>query len=78
MPTINTLRKQLHNKNLRAKVFAKTDGTCWYCEARFADDYHPPEIDHVYPISLGGTNEIDNLVPCCYLCNTRKGNRVSV
>ncbi len=29
-------------------------------------------VDHVIPISKGGTNYIDNLVPACSLCNNEK------
>jgi hypothetical protein len=31
-------------------------------------------IDHVEPISGGGSNEKTNLVMACYECNTRKSN----
>jgi 5-methylcytosine-specific restriction endonuclease McrA len=76
MPTINTLRKSLSkNKKLRAMVFAKTHGTCWYCGIPFEQSRHGPEIDHVIPLARGGDNHIDNLVPCCYLCNAKKGAR---
>lgn len=31
--------------------------------------------DHVIPMSRGGANTLDNLVPCCWPCNQDKGNR---
>jgi 5-methylcytosine-specific restriction endonuclease McrA len=31
-------------------------------------------IDHFTPISRGGDNDIDNLVPCCQRCNSSKSN----
>lgn len=34
-------------------------------------------FDHVVPFVSGGTNTVDNLVPCCLLCNERK-NRFPV
>lgn len=35
-----------------------------------------PTVDHVQPLSRGGSNDISNLVLCCLDCNQRKGNRV--
>lgn len=32
-------------------------------------------VDHVVPISKGGTNSIENLIPCCGSCNSSKGNK---
>jgi 5-methylcytosine-specific restriction endonuclease McrA len=33
-------------------------------------------IDHVFPVALGGTNDIANLVTACRACNLTKGARV--
>ena len=33
-------------------------------------------IDHIIPLSLGGTNELNNLQTLCVRCNAMKGNKI--
>ena len=42
---------------------------CAYCGKPLGDNV---TIDHIIPIVRGGTNDIDNLVPCCRHCNSKK------
>lgn len=58
--------------NLRADVWAKSSGKCWYCGADLNPfrNYH---IEHVNPKSKGGADTLDNLVPACSDCNLSKG-----
>jgi 5-methylcytosine-specific restriction endonuclease McrA len=32
-------------------------------------------VEHVIPVSSGGSNEIENLVPACKACNSIKSNK---
>jgi 5-methylcytosine-specific restriction endonuclease McrA len=44
---------------------------CAACGSR--NDVH---VDHIIPVSKGGTSERSNLQPLCYWCNGIKGGRI--
>lgn len=46
-------------------------GGCAIC-----DSTEHIEIDHIVPISRGGTNTIDNVQPLCRHCNASKGAKI--
>lgn len=60
------------SKKLRFDVFKRDGFQCTYCGEA------PPkvtlEIDHIEPVSKGGTNDINNLVSACFDCNRGKRN----
>lgn len=45
---------------------------CRYCTNKL--DIYNIVCDHVYPISMGGNSDVQNLQMICGRCNTRKGN----
>lgn len=47
-----------------------SSGICAYCGMKF----QPGDLtmDHVIPVSRGGTSEKFNIVPCCKGCNNKK------
>jgi len=49
------------------------DWTCAYCGVEV--DKQSVTEDHVIPLSRGGNNSIDNIVPSCGHCNISKGNK---
>lgn len=65
------------------KIDGRYVGFCHYCaiEIHYSDQcFHgeiPPEdlatIDHVIPLSKGGSNHVSNLVWSCRKCNEAKG-----
>jgi len=57
----------------RKVVWEKTNGRCYYCGIRLTPfNFH---VDHETPLSKGGSNEINNLLPACSVCNLEKKDR---
>ncbi len=55
----------------RIAVYERDRYQCRYCGAK---DRHVA-IDHVMPGSRGGSDDLENLVSACKICNCRKGNK---
>jgi hypothetical protein len=61
--------------SVRAQVLNRDRHTCYYCGARGSNvRFH---MDHVVPVSWGGTNDLANLVTACSRCNLKKGATVT-
>lgn len=57
---------------LRGLVFQRDGYVCTYCK----DEDGPFQIDHIVPVTRGGSNEPDNLCVACKPCNSSKGDRL--
>lgn len=66
------------SKKLRQKVRQDFNNRCAYCLSSQAYVFDPLEIDHILPISKGGTNDEENLCLACGMCNRHKYSRVSM
>lgn len=55
---------------VRFSVLARDGFRCVYCGAGPAAKLR---VDHVYPASKGGRNDLENLVTACDRCNSGKG-----
>lgn len=62
-------------RKLREQVYLLDGYECVYCGRRMRHGDDALTLDHVIPVSKGGTESIDNLVTCCENCNPSKGNR---
>ena len=58
-------------KSIREQVYQKFDGHCAYCGCKL--EYKDMQVDHVKSVFYyNGTNDIDNLLPSCRMCNFYK------
>lgn len=57
----------------RVNIYARDGYRCQYCGTKCTIDQLT--YDHVVPRSRGGRTTWDNIVSCCYSCNSMKANR---
>ena len=60
----------------RRKLYAlvKRDGTsCFWCGVQTQDG--ALTLDHLVPVSKGGSHHLSNLVLACQRCNEKRGNK---
>lgn len=63
------------SKKIRERVHAKYNGHCAYCGHRIS--YRDMQVDHFKPLGAyteenRGTDDFDNLMPACRMCNHYK------
>jgi len=56
-------------------VIERAEGRCEYCQSMADYATETFAVEHVIPLSRGGTNELDNLALSCSGCNGRKYNK---
>jgi 5-methylcytosine-specific restriction endonuclease McrA len=57
----------------RRDIYNKYKGHCAYCGKKI--EYDDMTIDHIAPLSKGGSNDLANTIPSCQLCNNQKADR---
>ena len=60
--------REFISESIRSEVLAI--GLCAHCGSS-----ESLEVDHIEPVTRGGSNERDNLQALCATCNRKKGNR---
>lgn len=58
-------------------VAARAKHICEYCHAPEAVFNLPFEVEHIIPLSLGGSDDENNLALSCRSCNLYKSNLIS-
>lgn len=62
------MKRPKMRSGVRREILA--GAVCFYCGAD-----EPTDVDHVTPVSRGGGDDRDNLVPACFPCNNEKNDR---
>ncbi|MBN50052.1 MAG: hypothetical protein CMN85_10960 [Spongiibacteraceae bacterium] len=58
----------------RLAVYLRDEVVCLWCQNDFDSDDRKPSLDHLVPVSRGGSNTPCNLFTACLGCNRRRGN----
>jgi 5-methylcytosine-specific restriction endonuclease McrA len=53
--------------------YKRQNGKCYWCGKKVHETYH---VDHIIPLSRGGSDNADNLVISCPYCNLSRGSRL--
>jgi len=53
--------------------YSRQKGKCYWCNVKLNNKYH---VDHIVPLSRGGSNRPDNIVCACPHCNDSRGAKL--
>ena len=74
LPSRRQSRREIPLK-VRHEVFRRAKNRCQQCGKSAADGVKL-EVDHIMPVSRGGSDDISNLQLLCFDCNRGKSDRV--
>jgi hypothetical protein len=66
------------NGKTRIKLAERANWSCCWCGQKTRAELgwqNSATIEHVTPVSLGGTNKLENLTHACYRCNRTRGTQ---
>jgi hypothetical protein len=67
----------LTKAELQQLVEARAHQRCEYCRMHQSLQGASFHVEHILPVSLGGTDDPDNLAWACPGCNLKKSNRIA-
>lgn len=68
------IQDNLYTPKKRFEILERDKFTCRYCGKKAPDVVL--EVDHIIPVSKGGTNAKTNLITSCRKCNQGKGYKI--
>ncbi len=73
-PIVKTKRQRSRDRKPKRLRLWNQNPYCFYCNAQLT--FNESTLDHVIPLSKGGSNRIENLVLACSDCNQKKDNKL--
>jgi HNH endonuclease len=72
LPVVDSKKEQdyYNIKENRLKIFERDKYLCYKCNKQLTR--FNATLDHIQPVSEGGDNSFENLVTCCFHCNTNR------
>lgn len=78
-PVVKRSRRKQISKGKWHSVMMMHGYKCHWCGIGLCGDkskFNFATMDHLIPLSRGGTNQNSNLVPACHACNHKRGNQL--
>lgn len=68
------VRNRYISTSIRVDVFKRDNFRCVFCGA--TSKQTQLQVDHIIPVSKGGSNDLNNLQTLCWECNRGKSDRI--
>jgi hypothetical protein len=66
------VKRQKIPEEVQQRIREQAQNVCEYCHASELWQYVHFTVDHIIPLSQGGTDDVENLCLACFHCNRRK------
>ena len=63
------------SSSIRKKVEERAGKLCEYCQSPLEFSSDPFSVEHIFPISKSGTDDLENLALACQGCNGHKSTK---
>jgi len=69
-------KTRIVNTARRVEIYKRDNGQCYMCHEKLP--LEKIELDHLVPVSRGGTSDSKNVAVSCQFCNRSRGNRIEL